>query len=284
MRVGGVAGGPSGRRSKGALAATFPRIHCGDVPDVVLLNARVRTMSAATPLAEAIAVKHGRIMAVGDTATIRALAGPGTGQHDLAGLTVIPGFYDSPNHLPSTGLNFFAVDPSATRTVAEVLAAVKARAAITPSGEWVVASSRWHESQLAESRFPTRVELDQVAPNHPVMIPRGGHNRVVNSVAFARAGITRDTPNPPGGTYVRDQATGELTGHVIGAAAFMRIQRLLPPPTAAKEREALENAQKAYHAAGITSVIEPGLEPRELAAFQRLAQSGDLTVRVNAML
>ncbi|PYM15439.1 MAG: hypothetical protein DMD81_15040 [Candidatus Rokuibacteriota bacterium] len=284
MPLAGLADAPIGRRSRDALAATLPRIHPGDVPDVVLLNARVRTMSAAAPLAEAIAVKHGRIMAVGDTAAIRALAGAGTVQHDLAGLTVIPGFYDSHNHLRQTGLNFFAVNLAGARTIAEVLAAIKARAAITPSGEWVVASSRWHESQLGESRFPTRVELDQVAPNHPVMIPRGGHNRVVNSLAFARAGITRDTPNPPGGTYVRDQATGELTGHVIGAAAFMRIQRLLPSPTSAREREALVNAIKAYHAAGITSVIEPGLEPREIAAFQRLAQSGELTVRVNAML
>ena len=275
---------PIGRRSRQALAATLPRVHPGDVPDLVLLNARVRTMTAGTPLAEAIAVKHGRIIAVGDTATIRALAGPSTVQHDLAGLTIIPGFHDSHNHLRQTGLNFFAVDLSEARSVGDVLAAIKTRVAITPPGEWVVASSRWHESQLGEKRFPTRAELDAITPNHPVMIPRGGHNRVVNSPAFARAGITRDTPNPPGGTYVRDPATGELTGHIIGAAAFMRLQRLLPSPTRAQENDAIRNAMKAYHAAGITSVIEPGLEPRELATFQRLWQSGALTVRVTAML
>lgn len=279
-----LAGLPIGRRSREAMAATLPRVHPGDVPDAVLLNARVHTMDAANRTVEAIAVKRGRIMAVGDTASIRRLARAGTVQHDLAGLTVLPGFYDSHNHLRMTGLNFFAVDLSGARTIADLLGAIKARVAITPPGEWIVASSRWHESQLAENRFPTRAELDAIAPAHPVFIPRGGHNRVVNSLAFARAGITKDTPNPPGGTYVRDAATGGLTGHMIGAAAFMRIQRLLPRPTSAQEDEAVRTAVKAYHAAGITSVIEPGLEGRDLAVFQRLWQAAELTVRTTAML
>jgi predicted amidohydrolase YtcJ len=282
-----LAGLPIGRRAREAMAATLPAFQPGDVPDLVLLNARVRTLAGGDPAgqtAEAIAVKQGRILAVGDTASIRRLAGPGTKQHDLGGLVVLPGFYDSHNHIRTTGLNFAALDLSGTKSLAELLAGVEARAAASPAGEWIVASSRWHESQLAENRFPTRTELDRAAPSHPVWIPRGGHNRVVNSAAFSRAGITRDTPNPAGGTYVRDPATGELTGHVIGAAAFARIARLLPTPTKAQEAAALRAAVKAYHAAGITSVIDPGLRPDELAAFQPLWADGELTVRVNAML
>jgi predicted amidohydrolase YtcJ len=273
-----------GRQARHAMAATLPAFQPGDVPDVVLLNARVRTLDAADRTAEAIAVKHGRVLAVGDTATVRRLAGPGTRQLDLAGLNVLPGFYDSHNHMLSTGLNFGAVDLSETRSVAEVLAAVAARAGATPPGEWVVASSRWHESQLAENRFPTRVELDRVSPNHPVWIPRGGHNRVLNTAAFTRGGVTKDTPNPPGGTYVRDAASGELTGHIIGRAAFARIERLLPRPTLSGQTDALRAAVKAYHAAGITSVIEPGLSGEELRGFQGLWERGELTVRTNAML
>lgn len=275
---------PLGRRARWAMAATLPRVHPGDVPDLVLLNARVHTLDARGRVAEAIAVKSGRILAVGDTASVRGLARAGTVQHDLAGLDVLPGFYDSHNHLRTTGLNFFAVDLSKTRSVAEVLAAIAARVAVTPAGEWVVASSRWHESQLAEQRFPTRAELDRVAPRHPVYIPRGGHNRVVNSLAFARASITRDTANPPGGTYVRDPATGEPSGHIIGAAAFGPIARLLPRPTPAQETAAVRAAVNAYHAAGITSVIDPGLEAAELAAYQPLWRIGELSVRVTAML
>jgi predicted amidohydrolase YtcJ len=282
--LGELANLPIGRRSREAMAASLPSFQPGDVPDLVLLNARVLTLDAAGRTAEALAVKQGRILAVGDTATIRRLAGPGTKQLDLAGLTVIPGFYDSHNHIRTTGLNFSAVDLSGARSVGDVLAAIAARVAITPAGEWVVASSRWHESQLREARFPTRTELDGVAPNHPVWIPRGGHNRVVNSQAFSRAGIARDTANPPGGTYVRDPATGELSGHIIGAAAFGRIGRLLPRTTRAQEADALRAAVKAYHAAGITSVIDPGLPADELGGFQTLWAGGELTVRINAML
>jgi hypothetical protein len=275
---------PIGPRARRAVAASLPAFQPGDVPDTVLLNARVHTMRPDAPTAEAVAIKHGRILAVGDTASIRALAGPGTAQHDLAGLTVLPGFYDSHNHMRGTGLNFLAVDFSAARSIADVLAAIAARAAITPAGEWVVASSRWHESQLAEKRFPTRAELDAVAPDHPVFIPRGGHNRVVNSLAFARAGIADDTPNPPGGTYVRDASTGALTGHVIGRPAFARIDRAMPRPTAAQEDEALRAVVRAYHAAGITSVLEPGLEPGDFAGYQRLWADDALTVRLGIML
>jgi predicted amidohydrolase YtcJ len=278
-----LAGLPVGRRRE-ALAAPRPTVHPGDVPDLVLLNARVRALDAGGRTAEALAIKAGRIMAIGDTRSIRGLAGAGTVQHDLGGLTVLPGFYDSHNHIKATGLNFSAVDLGATRSVAEVLQAIAARAAVTPEGEWVIASSRWHESQLAESRFPTRAELDGIAPRHPVWIPRGGHNRVVNSEAFRRAGITRDTPNPPGGTYVRDPATGELTGHIIGAPAFGRIARLIPRPTRAQEADALRAAVRTYHAAGITSVVDPGLPADELGAFQTLWERGELTVRINAML
>jgi predicted amidohydrolase YtcJ len=274
---------PIGRRSREAVAATMPRVHAGDVPDVVVLNARVRALDGAGTTAEALAVKAGRIMAVGDTRTIRGLAGPGTVQHDLAGLVVLPGFHDSHNHLRSTGLDFFAVDLSGTRSVAEVLQAIAGRVATTPAGEWVVSSSRWHESQLAEARFPTRTELDRVAPGHPVWILRGGHNRVVNSEALRRAGITKETANPPGGTFVRD-AAGELTGHVVGRPAFARIERLVPPPSRAQEAEAVRAAVKAYHAAGITSVIEPGLQAHELTPFQGLWARGELTVRTTAML
>src|SRR5690242_1185485 len=180
---------PIGGAGKGALAQMQAAFQPGDVPDVLVLNARIYTLDSAGQVAEALAIKNGRIMAVGDIGAVRALAGPGTRQLDLAGLTVLPGFYDSHNHMRLAGLNRFAVDLSGARTVPDVLAAIAQRAAITPAGEWIVASSRWHESQLAENRFPTREELGAVAPDNPVWIPRGGHNRVVNSAAFALAGI-----------------------------------------------------------------------------------------------
>ena len=219
---------PIGRRSREAVAAACP----------VCTRATSRTWSSSTracgrwtPRAPRPRRSPSRQAGSSPSATRGRSArwpGPAPSSTISRALTVLPGFYDSHNHMRSTGLDFFAVDLSGTRSVAEVLQAIAARVATTPAGEWIVASSRWHESQLAEARFPTRAELDEVAPNHPVWIPRGGHNRVVNSEAFRRAGITRDTANPPGGTYVRDAGTGELSGHIIGAAAFGRIARLLP--------------------------------------------------------
>jgi predicted amidohydrolase YtcJ len=273
---------PIGRQGARALAQGLPAFQPGDVPDVLVLNARIYTLDNAGRVAEALAIKNGRIMAVGDITSVRALAGPATRQLDLAGLTVLPGFYDSHNHMRGTGLNLFAVDLSQTRTIADVLAAIAQRAAITPAGEWIVASSRWHESQLAERRFPTRQELDAVAPDHPVWIPRGGHNRVVNSRALALAGIDDSTPDPPGGTYVRDAATGLMTGHLIDRA-FAPILRVLPQPTAEQAREGLRAVVRAYHQAGITSVMEASAVSSDLADYQRVWGSGELTVRTTAL-
>jgi predicted amidohydrolase YtcJ len=273
---------PIGGAGKGALARMQAAFQPGDVPDVLVLNARIYTLDSAGQVAEALAIKNGRIMAVGDIGAVRALAGPGTRQLDLAGLTVLPGFYDSHNHMRLAGLNLFAVDLSGARTIADVLAAIAQRAAITPAGEWIVASSRWHESQLAENRFPTREELDAVAPHNPVWIPRGGHNRVVNSAAFALAGIDDSTPDPPGGTYVRNPASGRMTGHTIDRA-FVPILRLLPQPTADQARDGLRAIVRAYHEAGITSVMEAAAVSSDLADYQRVWASGDLTVRTTAL-
>src|SRR5215211_6815261 len=193
---------------------------------LLLSNSTVRTLDAAGTVAEAVAVHDGRIVAVGRTTDLLARFADAE-RRDLRGATMLPGLIDSHLHLLTLGLNSFAVDLSRSASIEDVVAALGDRIAGTPSSEWVVSSTRWHESQLREGRFPTRSELDAVAPSHPVLLRRGGHNVVANSAALAAAGIDHGTPDPPGGTYVRD-ANGALTGHVIGAPAFGRLVRLLP--------------------------------------------------------
>jgi predicted amidohydrolase YtcJ len=236
------------------------------MPPVLFTNARVLTMDPGLPEAEAVAIDGGRILAVGSTSDVRAQVS-GT-EHDLRGAALLPGFYDSHNHMLMTGLNLAAVDLSAATTIADVLDAVAQRAAVTPSGTWVMSSARWHESQLVEARFPMRQELDRAAPDHPVLVPRGGHNVVANSRALDVAGIASDQPNPPGGTFVRT-AEGDLTGHAIGAAAQL-IRSRVPPPPEQVLHQALERIEHAYNEAGITSVIDPGLGLREIAAYRSL--------------
>jgi hypothetical protein len=121
-------------------------------------------------------------------------------------------------------------------------------------GAWVTTSSRWHESQLAEQRFPRRDELDRVSPGNPLLVRRGGHNVVVNSLALARAGIDERTPNPPEGTYVRDPETGRLTGHIIEVSAFTPILQHVPPLTLDDRLDGLRRVCELYRAVGLTSV------------------------------
>jgi predicted amidohydrolase YtcJ len=252
-----------------------------DRADRVLYGGVVRTLDDRDTVAPAIALAGNRVLAVGGSAAMRALAGPGTALYDLRGRAVLPGFIDSHNHLLATGLNLDAVDLSGARTVADVLAAIRTRAARTPPGEWVVTSSRWHESQLAEARFPTRRELDAAAPAHPVLIRRGGHNVVANSAALRRGGVDESTPDPPGGTYVRRD--GELTGHIIGAPAFGRVTAQVPPPDTARMTAAVAEAAARYAAVGLTGVIDPGLGAEQIDAYARAHAAGTLAVRAVLM-
>ncbi|HEY7063399.1 MAG TPA: amidohydrolase [Chloroflexota bacterium] len=251
--------------------------------DLVLTNANVITMDPAVPAARAVALGQGRILAVGSDADAARWAGPGTVTRNLYGRTLLPGLYDSHHHMLRAGHNLSDIDLSRARTVDDVLRAIGERAAATPPGEWVTTASRWHESQLVERRFPHREELDRVAPRNPVLIRRGGHNVVVNSRAFQLAGITRDTPDPPEGTYCRDPATGELTGQCIEIWTFRRILDCLPKPSLEDHANALRAVCQVHRELGITSIIEPGLFPDEMAAFRLLAKQGELTTRSSLM-
>jgi len=251
-------------------------------PDTLFYNGNIVTMAAAQPRAAALAVADGQILAVGDNADVRALAGPTTEQIDLEGRTVLPGFIDSHAHVSHVGHELQKVDLSRSRSVADVLAAVAERAAITPSGEWIEASGMWHETALAERRFPTRRELDSVAPDHPVYLPRGTRFfAVANSHALRLAGIDERTPEPDGGHFERDPVSGELTGLLVQPPAFGLLKRLLPVPGADAKRHAIQNGQRLFSRAGVTSVIDPALTPDAIRAYQELWSEGVLTVRTN---
>ncbi|MGI8549255.1 MAG: amidohydrolase [Dehalococcoidia bacterium] len=250
--------------------------------DRIYYNGRVHTLDQHETIAEAIAIAGSRVLATGQTAAIRSLAAPKAKVIDLRGRAVVPGLIDSHNHMLRTGLNADLVDLSGARSIGEVLAVLKRAAASRPHGDWVTSSSRWHESQLHEARFPTRVELDLAIPAHLVLIRRGGHNIVSNSLTLRLAGIDESTTDPPGGTYVRD-ASGRLSGHVIGGPAYSRITRRLPPENDAALLSGVRRAMHLFHAAGLTGVIEPGLTPAEMRAYQELHENGELGIRTVVM-
>jgi predicted amidohydrolase YtcJ len=249
--------------------------------DLVLRGGHVITVDKDWRVARAIAIKDGRFLAVGDDAAIAAHVGPNTQVIELAGKTVVPGLIDSHLHQLFAALNGPAVQLLGARTVADVQAAIGERVARTPPGQWVMASSGWHESILDEGRMPTRFELDKVSPNNPVFIPRGGHVVTVNSKALELAGITRDTPNPDGGVIVRDPATGEATGVLLENAAYL-VRKILPPPPT-NMAELLKIAMRDLNSYGIVGVIEPGVNEQQIALYRAVHDAGGMTVRTDVL-
>jgi len=248
--------------------------------DLVLRGGNVITVDKDWRLAQAIAIKDGRLMAVGSNEAVAAHVGPSTQIIELAGKTVVPGLIDSHLHQLLAGLNGPAVQLLGARAIADVQKAISERVERTQPGNWVIASSGWHESILGEGRMPTRHELDRVSPNNPVFIPRGGHVVTVNSKALELAGITRDTPNPQGGLIVRD-ADGEATGVLLETAAYL-VRKILPPPPT-NMPELLKNAMRDLNSYGIVGVIEPGIDERQMALYRTVHEAGAMTVRTDVL-
>src|SRR5882757_10648304 len=173
-------------------------------PDLILTNGKILTMDSASTLAEALAVRGDRILAVGSNAAVRALAGPQTRAIDLAGKSVTPGLIDTHAHFKAAGLADYVVNMSRAKTVTEALEAIKTFAARKKPGEWIVGGS-WHPpSQLAEKRYLTRQEIDSVAPNIAVCLHTVVHFSIANTMALQKAGVDKSTPNPTGGSFERE--------------------------------------------------------------------------------
>ena len=249
-------------------------------PDLVLVNGHVLTVDRTFSTAEAVAVTGERISAVGSSADVRRLAGPATRTIDLAGRTLIPGLMD--NHLHSAG-GGPGVDLSRARSLADVYAALAARVKTTPAGGLVVSNSDWHEAQLAEKRLPQRADLDRVAPNHAVVLVRGGHEYILNSAALARWHIDERTAEPAGGRLTRD-AQGRLNGELVDTAKG--LVTLPPPPALSRDAQLAARVAEfaTLHAAGLTSVRLPGIQVSDYRLLQDLRASGRLTMHVNALL
>lgn len=242
--------------------------------DVVVLNARILTVDAGFSEARALAARDGRFVAIGGEEDVRPHIGSATRVIDGRGRTVIPGIIDT--HVHALGVaSAEVVQPFRNfRSVVELQDWVRREAPKRPEGSWIW-TPRTFPPRLKERRFPTRQELDAVAPNHPVVVD-GAYALSINTAALRAAGITSRTPNPAGGEIVKD-AAGEPTGllrNVGGLLAKFRTDTIavLPP-------QALEAVHRHYLATGITSVIERGASPEGYKAYDELKRSGRLHVR-----
>jgi predicted amidohydrolase YtcJ len=255
-----------------------------EYPETVLYDGQIRTVDADDSGVEAVVIRDGRFLAVGTTDGIRELAGPETEERDLGGRTVVPGLIDSHIHLRQVGMDLDRVTLFDARSIDDVLGAIGAEASSLPDGEGVIAGGGWHESQLDEGRLPTRAELDDVAPDNPVFIPRGAHVAVLNSAGLSAAGIDAQTDDPEGGTIVRDEATGDPNGTVLETARTELVEPVLPERGYEDYVADIKRAMGDLNARGVTAAMEPGLEQAELRAFQRVATDGEATVRTHALI
>ena len=250
----------------------------GPGPDLVLLNGKVYTVEEGQPLTEAFAVKNGRIVAVGTTDEIRGLAAKDTEVIDAEGMTVTPGFIDSHAHPASAGVRELVSVNTDLRSIAEIQDALRARAATTPPGEWVV-GFKYDDTKVLERRRMTLKDLDEAVPNHPVQVNhRGGHTSWYNSLAFKMAGITNETPDPTGGKFER--VDGVLTG-MVAERANGRLSRLIPSSTTEADRQAgVALISELMTAAGLTTVHDAGCGSASARAYRAAYAAGDLRIRV----
>jgi len=247
--------------------------------DLILVNGHIITVDGRDTVAAALAVRAGRIVAVGTNAEVRALAAAGARVIDLKGRTATPGLIDSHAHIAAGGESaVFDIELSDAKSIAEIKRRVAARVARTKPGEWIVGSG-WDEGKLAESRYVKASDLDAVAPRNPVWLEHTtGHYGTANSAALTLVHIDASTPNPPAGTIDHD-AGGQPTG-VLKEGAKDVLTAAIPPPTAAQWRQGILASLDLMHREGMTGVKDPDISQPEWDAYEALAREGKLTAHV----
>jgi predicted amidohydrolase YtcJ len=253
--------------------------------DVVLFNGNVITVDEKKPRAQGVAVKDGRVLWVGTNEGVKQAVGRGTQVRDLKGMTVIPGFIESHNHTLMFGLGLSSIDLTKVGSVEEIIALVKERAAKQKEGTWITGVG-YNQNELKEKRHPGRQDLDKAAPKHLVSLRHtSAHGYAVNSLALAKAGITKDRPDPEGGKIVKDVSTGELTGLLFESPAMKLIDDITPKPALEDLVTALGNAGRRFLSEGITSAMDASVGgndiPMQIAAYQEAVERGVLKVRHN---
>jgi predicted amidohydrolase YtcJ len=249
--------------------------------DLVLINGKILTVDAKDSVAEAIAVRDGKILATGTTKAILARALPTARVIDLHGLTVTPGLIDSHLHFTETD-TLYELNFADSRSINDVIARVREKAASLKPGEWI-RGEQWDESKLAERRYVLAADLDKAAPNNPVWLTQStGHYGVANSYALKLGNITAATKDPPAGTIDRD-AQGNPTGVLKEGAAMGLVTRHIPPYTVEQNRQGILKIIADANREGLTAVKDPAIRQNKWDLYQSLLKEDKLTIHVFAL-
>jgi predicted amidohydrolase YtcJ len=247
--------------------------------DLVFINGNVYTVNAKQPHAEAIAIRADRIVFVGSNAAARPYQGGNTRVVDLHGATVVPGLTDAHYHFIGVGRREMDLNLEGVTSLQDFLAKVKARVDQTKPGEWVTGRG-WIETFWQPPVFPTRWDLDKIAPNNPLFLTRAdGHGAVANSAALKIGNITKDTKDPFGGQILKDKETGEPNGMLLDRAQGF-VTRHIPARGDADTEQAIILANKGSIELGWTQVQDPGGSYKDIDFYRKLYGEGKLKIRI----
>ncbi|MEU4954111.1 amidohydrolase [Streptomyces lavendulae] len=270
--------------------APSPEQHPGTA-DLVVRNAKVFTGDPGRPAAGAVAVRDGRILALGDDHDLAGLVGPATRVVDALGRRVVPGLNDSHLHVIRGGLNYvLELRWDGVRSLRRALAMLREQAGRTPKGQWIRVGGGWTPEQFAERRMPTVAELNAAAPDTPVFVLHLYQSALMNRAAVRAAGFTRDTPDPRGGQIVRGR-DGEPTGVLLAAPGALVLYSTLaraPRLDEADRRTSTVHFLRELNRFGLTSALDAagGFQnfPEDYATVVDLARTGELSLRISYYL
>jgi predicted amidohydrolase YtcJ len=249
-----------------------------EVANLILLNGVVYTMDPALPWAEAVGVKDGRILAVGSSVEIQALAGEETEVVELKGAMVLPGFIDAHTHFLNGGFSLADIQLRDADSREEFIARIRARVDQIEKGDWIL-NGDWDHTLFDPPQLPAREWIDGFTRDTPVCVNRlDGHMVFANSRALELAGITKDTPTPLGGEIVKDSVTGELTG-ILKDEAMGLVTRHIHEPSLSEKLSAARAALAHAASMGVTSVHDMAYRDN-FHVYQELLKEGGLTARL----
>jgi len=254
---------------------------------LVLYNGKLHTQDPSYPQATAVAIRDGRILAVGSNAEIESLADPNTQTIDLGGRLVLPGFTDCHIHFQEYALRRSQVILDGVDDWQEVQRRIQAGVEHANPGEWVLGGG-WNQNLWGDGSLPSKTDLNDISPQNPVALSRtDGHSMWVNSLALEKAGITAETPDPPGSCIDRDPDSGEPTGILREWEAIRLVQDIIPEPDDETIVVALRASIAEAHRLGLTGIHEMPVEGEKkpaLRSFLHLRQQGELSLRVVCMI
>jgi predicted amidohydrolase YtcJ len=256
------------------------------IADLILYNANVVTLDSNCSTAQLVAVRDGKVLAVTNNEALAEFRGPETSVIDCQGQTVLPGFNDAHCHLVALAKSLINlnVGPARVCSILDIQKELKKLAQNLPQGSWISADG-YNEFYLAEKRHPTRWDLDKASSVHPVKLThRSGHAHVLNSLALALVGISKETPEPPGGIIERDLETGEPNGLLCDMSDF--LSRRVPPLSDSELERGIKLANQELLSLGVTSIQDasPENDFQRWQMFQRWKDEGSLKCRLSLML